>query len=187
MKKEYIFYIILGLVFILLGVIYVFSGSKSIKDSPSAISDQTKNSQKTEPKTSSEEQKIIENNDGDLDNAILSSDVIKVRKLIKAGTDVNAVNDYYGRTPLILACTKNSIEIVQELIKAGADVNAKDSLHELTALMYASDYGEKEIVQELIKAGADVNIVGGDGRTALTFASTYPEIVKLLQEQGAKR
>ncbi len=44
-------------------------------------------------------------------------------KLIRAGADVNAVNDY-GSTPMMEAATIGNAAIVKLLLKAGADAES---------------------------------------------------------------
>ena len=46
-----------------------------------------------------------------------------VRLLLKAGADVNCV-DEYKKTPLIWAASENNVEMIRILLEAGADVNA---------------------------------------------------------------
>ena len=64
----------------------------------------------------------------DLDKKLLQAsrknDSEQVKKLIKAGADVNA-RDENGYTPLLFAAFWGYTEIVEKLIKAGADVNGK--------------------------------------------------------------
>ncbi|PRM96231.1 ankyrin repeat domain-containing protein [Aliarcobacter cryaerophilus] len=91
--------------------------------------------------------------------------------LIKAGTDINAI-DKYLFTPLHCASIRNHIELVKVLIKAGADINAKDE-DSWTPLHYAVKNNHIEIANLLIEAGADVNIASdtGDKLTPLLLIS----------------
>lgn len=109
--------------------------------------------------------------------------------LIKAGSDVNAVDDE-GYTPLMAAALGNNLEAVNILINAGADVNAKTkngttplmaalsyaptfSISEMSILHFALDISEHDkivgeeklkeinidIVKKLIKAGATLDAI----------------------------
>jgi ankyrin repeat protein len=151
----------------------------------------------------------------ELMNAIEIGDLEKTRALIKAGANVNFVNEI--QTPLILASENGHLEIVQELIKADTDVNKEAAYGEaalgraanveilkelikagadvnklygygVTPLMIFSEKGDVQCVQELIKAGADVNLVANKGwSTALIDASCrgYIEVVKELINASA--
>lgn len=102
--------------------------------------------------------------------------------LIKAGADVNVqVN---GRTPLMIGCSFNDIDMVKTLIAAGADVNSK-AIDGATALEFACSFENLEIVNILIAAGADVNLQDELGSTALFSVNKNIDIVKTLLAAGA--
>ena len=116
----------------------------------------------------------------DIYEAAGSGRVDELRKMLAAGQDVNS-RDYKGRTPLIVAASRQYPESVQFLISAKADVNAKDNKGE-TALMKAarmcetssfpqpSDEGVR-IMFMLIEAKADLNAKDKNGDTALMKAA----------------
>jgi ankyrin repeat protein len=107
-----------------------------------------------------------------------------VRKLIKAGADVNAI-DNEGYTSLMYASKRGHIFTLRALLEAGADVNAKNWYNN-TALFYASYFKYINIVRALIKAGADVNAKNKYDITSLMEASYgHIKIVKVLLKAGA--
>ena len=59
--------------------------------------------------------------------AIDNRRVEQVRSLLADGADISSVDDK-GKTPLMLAASVGSPEIVQLLLEAGADVTPKDKL-----------------------------------------------------------
>jgi hypothetical protein len=84
-------------------------------------------------------------------NAVESGDYDEVKRLVEAGADVNA-KDNYGYTALMLATQQGHTEVIKLLIEAGADVGARDNQGR-TACNMAFSYGNREIVQLLIPPG----------------------------------
>jgi ankyrin repeat protein len=105
--------------------------------------------------------------------------------LIKAGANVNAMNDQ-GFTSLMSAAKNGNLQIAQELIKKKANVNAKN---EFGSVLTQAIHGEAgpEFIQLLTKAGADVNLPFSEGRTPLREALYWKklEIAKVLISAGA--
>jgi len=87
-------------------------------------------------------------------------------------TNINWQNKY-GKTPLILACRHDyvNINMVKLLLDTGVcDVNIADK-EGFTALMcVASNYNKHEIAELLINNGANVNAINKNGETALIRA-----------------
>ena len=101
--------------------------------------------------------------------AVKRDDIITVKSLIAAGTDVNA-KDKLGETPLHMAAVRGHLEISSLLIVEGADVNARDE-RELTPLHAAAWSGHKETVVLLIAKGSHINALGENGITPLHVSS----------------
>ena len=157
------------------------------------------------------------NFDADLFQAVSSPDTKpqKIQELIKAGANVNAVNEE-GKS-VLMKCSENISNpdisrVIKTLISRGARINARDK-NSMTALMYAAKNGNSKIVKSLLAAGANVNakidlsdnennndpenkkvlldVDAGveNGETALMFATMNndnPEIVKMLIKAEAK-
>jgi ankyrin repeat protein len=132
--------------------------------------------------------------------AAASEDINEVRKLIEAGVDVNAA-DEWGVTALMVAAFKGDSEIVRLLIDHRADVDrtcihinavthalVKAAFKDLgpsaktifvppeypnptTALMVTAYYGHAEVARLLIDAGAQVDAANSAGTTALMLAA----------------
>ena len=75
-----------------------------------------------------------------------------VKQHIAAGTDVNAVWDVMGTTPLHNAAFGGHKEVVELLIAKGADVNGKDDVG-WTPLDWAEETNNKETADLLRKHG----------------------------------
>ena len=99
--------------------------------------------------------------------------------------DVNTVDPYTGKTPLMNAASIGHTEVAKKLIEHGADVNAKDDTG-ATPLMLAAAFGHKETAELLLDKGADINAKNEIGATALLFAVTLEqtETAKFLIDKG---
>lgn len=94
----------------------------------------------------------------------------EIRKLITAGWDVNARDDYgCDRTPLHIAVKNSLCEAVRILIDAQADVGAVDAWGN-TPLLFAYCHSV-ELLSALVAAGADVNQCNRNGNTPLISAA----------------
>ena len=89
-----------------------------------------------------------------------------VKKLLAEGQDVNEV-DKYGRTPLILASEKGSIDIAMLLINKKANINVQELRYGKTALISASMQGNEKLLKALLVGGANIDIVDKFGKSAL--------------------
>jgi ankyrin repeat protein len=110
----------------------------------------------------------------DLHTAARQSDAEATKSLLAAGADVNARypgdgfgwvkaallgNRYFSKTtPLIIAASRDHVDVVKLLLSKGADTEARDS-ENYTALMWAEELGRS----------------GG-----------YEKTIKLLKQHGAK-
>jgi ankyrin repeat protein len=113
-------------------------------------------------------------------------DVDTVDLLIQKGARVDIGNDL-GVTPLSLACTNRSAQIVTRLLAAGANPNHATSTGE-TPVMTCARTGNVEAMESLLTHGADVNAAESrHGQTALMWAATYRHaaVVQALIEHGA--
>ena len=84
------------------------------------------------------------------------------------GWDIEAEEDRYGKTALIVASEIGRTNIVRLLLARGAEADARDHWSE-TALHYASLNGNFEIVKMLIAAGADPEAEANNMQTPLQY------------------
>ena len=106
-----------------------------------------------------EEKEITENSDQAFNNALYALDVIKVKKLIKLGADVNK-EDEYGATPLRRIA---SVSYAEPFLKAK----------------------QLEMIELLLTLGADIDHKDKNGYTALSSFGTNYDVAKFLLEKGA--
>ncbi|XP_054142215.1 ankyrin repeat domain-containing protein 31 [Melozone crissalis] len=118
-----------------------------------------------------------------LHRAVTHQDINLVRRIIKAGGNVNA-QDYAGLTALHIASVEGFYEIANLLLKAGADVNATQK-EQITPLEDAVKEGHYEVADLLLWYGADPLLKNQMGKCALEEASD-PSMVKLLESYVAK-
>ncbi|KAF2978120.1 hypothetical protein EK904_007251 [Melospiza melodia maxima] len=118
-----------------------------------------------------------------LHRAVTHQDINLVRRIIKAGGNVNA-QDYAGLTALHIASVEGFYEIANLLLKAGADVNAMQK-EQITPLEDAVKEGHYEVANLLLWYGADPLLKNQMGKCALEEASD-PSMVKLLESYVAK-
>ena len=131
-------------------------------------------------KTRSKKQRGGEVND--LIQASFNGDILKVKKLLEEGADINA-KDEDGKSALQMASSYGHTDIVKLLLEAGADINAKDNDWG-TALSNAVMNEKQQVVKLLLEKGADVNQPNKDGETPIIHAIYFGdvEIVKMLLE-----
>lgn len=117
--------------------------------------------------------------------AARDANVDEVRKLIAAGSDVNAA-EADGTSPLLWAAYQSSPELVSLLLEAGADANTANNFG-VTPLLQASRYGDAATIKVLLDGGAVIGTATREGETPLMAAARAgsTEAVKLLLEKGA--
>lgn len=106
--------------------------------------------------------------DTELANAVLASDVPRIKFLLTKGADINK-RDNQGYTALQSAARQRKPKLIDELIALKADVNATDS-DGYTALHHAVLRNSPEAVKALMTHGADGNVLTAKGYTALALA-----------------
>ena len=112
-----------------------------------------------------------------------------VERLLAEKADVNATEEYGGRTALQAAAEGGYLAVVERLLQEKADVNAAATYGGRTALQAAAGGGHLAVVERLLqeKANANAKIATSDGRTALQAAAEggYLQVVeRLLQEKA---
>jgi hypothetical protein len=111
---------------------------------------------------------------GALISAAEAGDVAALRRLLDAGTPVDA-RDGRKRTALLAATHANRIDAARLLIERGANVNAKDDIED-SPFLYAGAEGRLEILRLALAAGADLKSTNRYGGTALIPAAHHGHV-----------
>jgi ankyrin repeat protein len=114
--------------------------------------------------------RLCADNDFDLlFEKVMYGDIQGLEEAIANGADVNAADEKYGSTALIMACSYGYVDIAKILIEAGADVNMQESYLGNSALT-ASAGVSQDLVEYLLERGADPQTTLNDGTTAFTLS-----------------
>lgn len=119
-------------------------------------------------------------------DAVKASNLEKVKILLEKDSQLLAVKDEAGNTPLHIAISIKKNDIAEYLINKGSDVNTKSTKGE-TPLHIAATMGSAELVNLLISKGAAVDILDESNYTPLTNAvrTGHLEAAKALIENNA--
>ena len=120
-----------------------------------------------------------------LADVILEEDSDGVRQCIRAGMDVNEI-DEYGFLPLIEAAIVENIPITKLLLDNRALPNLQDVTGG-TALQWAAENNNVELCRMLLKAGANPNTYNFSGQPVLVMPTLrqQTELRQLLLQAGA--
>jgi ankyrin repeat protein len=116
-----------------------------------------------------------------------NDDAELVKRLVAAGADVNAANDY-GATPMSEAAVAGNASVLETLLEAGANPDSPNTDGQ-TALMVVARTANVAAVDLLIERGANVNArEQRKGQTALMWAvaQSQPKMVATLLAHGAE-
>jgi ankyrin repeat protein len=104
-----------------------------------------------------------------------------------ASLDKQAINSVVnGMTPIMLAASRGSVEIIDLLFTQGAEPNKRGSAKR-TALQYATEKNHIEAAKRLLAYGADLDAYDNGRLTPLIMAADrgFTELGLLLLEKGA--
>lgn len=127
-------------------------------------------------------------------------DTVALRRLLDAGADPDALDEYNRMAPLHWAAQTGQAESIALLVAAGADTEARSGGTDVTPLHEAVFRNHPDAARVLLEGGADANSrMGGGWRLVGSGSHLYsyyrplhiaayqgrPEMVRLLLEHGA--
>jgi pectate lyase len=120
-----------------------------------------------------------------LQEAAAVGDIETVRSVLNNKTNVDSIDDSFGKTALHRAAISGHTNIAKLLIDSGARLDAKTGGS--TALHYAIEYGHKDMVRLLLNCGADINAKNDKDKTPIELVGrrNRQEIINLLKKHGA--
>jgi len=124
--------------------------------------------------------------------AAVANDVPTLKLALELGCSAKNITSRWDGTALIAAAHLGHAEVVRTLIQAGAPLDHVNNLG-WTAVIESIVLGDggarhTDTLRALVQAGANINLADRNRQTplALARAKGYTNMVKLLQEAGAK-
>ena len=128
---------------------------------------------------------------------VQKNNILKAKKSIEAGADVNALDLAFGRPALMYAIFNENMDMFKMLLEKGANPNKfadykNNYFSPLMVCAMMNSYKkatetQKEMAKILLAKGADINAMDHQGRTSLVLSVYYcqPEMTALLIKKGA--
>jgi ankyrin repeat protein len=112
-----------------------------------------------------------------------------VRRLLKAGADVTAVDPSMKATALHAAAYAGRTEAARFLIEHGIDIDKQGPRNGYTALHDAIWQNNIDTAKVTIDAGANLQLASHEGETPLAFAKSKrrKEIIALIEQARPSR
>ena len=121
----------------------------------------------------------------DYKKAIFKGNLVKIKKYVDKGSDVNLTSKD-GMSPLFIAAAKGDEAFFLKLVDKGGNLQHK--ANDESSLLIAATIGENpNLIRYLLAKGFDVNAKGAKGNTALHVAfKVYNKyLIGLLMQEGA--
>lgn len=109
--------------------------------------------------------------DIDIWKAAGDGNIAAIQQHIKAGTDINAQEQFVGSTPLMVAALYGQTDSAEVLILNGASIDLRNN-NGSTALHIAALFCHPKVVKLLLENGAEPNPKDNSGTTPLDAVGT---------------
>ncbi|KAL1897649.1 hypothetical protein Sste5346_003957 [Sporothrix stenoceras] len=107
-----------------------------------------------------------------------------IKMILQKGPSPCSV-DMNDQTPFMIAIKKGVSSIIALYLQAGARIVPEEDYNRDKALCFAAKCGNKTLVKQSFDAGCNVNRARFKGRTALSLAVPFEELVQFLLSVGA--
>ncbi len=126
----------------------------------------------------------IFSNEG-LFQAVENNNIKEVEVLLKKNIDINAKEQWFGKTALMIAASHNYWEIVDKLLKEGANPEIQTSSGD-TALLLAYNNKAYKSFEILIEKKQNLNLKNADGNSILHLVArdNKEDYLKKLLDKG---
>lgn len=123
----------------------------------------------------------------EFEQAIIANDLCQIARMIDANRSVLNTPNGQQITPLTLAVSRGTPDMVDLLVAGGAEINARQGKPGTPPLVTAVVRHRQDNLIVLLKNGADVHQQDGGGRTALDWAVClgYKEMAAVLMRYGS--
>jgi len=124
----------------------------------------------------------------DFDRALISNEIPVIVRMMDEDPALVNQRDDKGRTPIDLAVSRSSGEVVELLIQRGADINTREDVYGSSPLLQVVARDRKEIAEILLRHGVDVSMKNNEGETAYSYAVALgrKEIAEMLRSASSK-
>jgi ankyrin repeat protein len=124
----------------------------------------------------------------DFDKALISNDIPGIVRMLDEDPAIVNQRDDKGRTPIDLAVSRSSPEVVELLIQRGADINMREDVYGSTPLLQVVARDRKEIAEILLRHGVDIAMKNNAGETAYDYAVALgrTEIAEMLRSSSSR-
>ena len=124
----------------------------------------------------------------DFYRALISNDIPVITRMLDEDSALVNQRDDKGRTPIDLAVSRSSTEVVEFLIQRGANINKHEDVYGSTPLLQVVARDRKEIAEILLRHGVDITMKNDAGETAYSFAVALgrTEIAEMLRSASSR-
>jgi len=124
----------------------------------------------------------------DFDRALIANDIPGIVRMLDEDPVLVNQRDDKGRTPIDLAVSRSSCEVVELLIQRGANINTREDVYGSTPLLQVVARDRKEIAEILLRHGVDIAMKNNAGETAYSYAVALgrTEIAEMLRAASSR-
>lgn len=112
---------------------------------------------------------IFADKNEDFLEAVENNKMVQAQLLLKLGADLEAKDQWFEKTPLMIAASKNNVEMLEFLVNKGAKLETKNK-DGFTALLWAVWTNSNRAAEYLINKGAKLDSKTKSGDTVLHLA-----------------